>query len=377
MKSKLLATVLALSASLIVRAAEVTVALERITVAADQRGFVQQPSGRAFIPWGVNYGNAGRLMEDFWEQEWNVLETDFAKMKRLGVGVVRVHLQFGKFMKSAESADDSALVRLKKLVGLAERTGLYLDLTGLGCYRTSDVPAWYDALNEKERWAAQCVFWRAVASTCQASNAVFCYDLMNEPMVPGGPDEKWYSGKLLGEYDFLQRISRDLAGRKRTDLAGQWIDTLTAAIRETDKDHLITVGMLPWVEGWGHLFGFIPKDVAPHVDFLSIHLYPESKKPANVRKALSECAGHGKPVVIEETFPLSCTPGELEAFLKESRSIARGWVWHYDGFTPEEYDARAAQGKRTLQDTVWQAALRLFMKMKPEMVGDVEKKREG
>ena len=100
--------------------------------------------------------------------------------------VVRVHLQLGKFMKDRETPDERSLARLGKLLELAGRTGLYLDLTGLGCYHKKDVPAWYDALTEKERWTVQARFWEAVAERCAHSPAVFCYDLMNEPVVPGG-----------------------------------------------------------------------------------------------------------------------------------------------------------------------------------------------
>ena len=91
---------------------------------------------------------------------------DFGEMKDLGANVVRVHLQFGKFMKRPDEPDPRALDRLGKLVALAEQTGLYLDLTGLGCYRKRDVPAWYDALDEPARWAAQARFWEAVAARC-------------------------------------------------------------------------------------------------------------------------------------------------------------------------------------------------------------------
>lgn len=45
------------------------------------------------------------------------------------------------------------------MLALAEETGLYLDVTGLGCYRKSDTPAWYDALDEAARWQAQAKFW--------------------------------------------------------------------------------------------------------------------------------------------------------------------------------------------------------------------------
>ena len=56
-----------------------------------------------------------------------------------------------------------SLERLERLVKLAEETRLYLDLTGLACYRKQDVPAWYAALSEPERWRAQARFWEAVA----------------------------------------------------------------------------------------------------------------------------------------------------------------------------------------------------------------------
>src|SRR4030095_8313970 len=115
--------------------------------------------------------------------------------------------------------------------------------------------------------------------------------------------EKWYSGALLGGLDFLQFIGRENAGRPRMEIAAAWIETLTAAIREKDKETMITVGMLPWVTGWQHMSGFLPKEVAKHVDFLSVHIYPKTKDPAEAARALEECDA-GKPLVIEETFPL-------------------------------------------------------------------------
>ena len=153
-----------------------------VRVSQDRKGFVLGPSGRPFVPWGFNYDHddRGRLIEDYWEADWPRVEAHFAQMKRLGANVVRVHLQLGKFMDGPDRPNAGALDRLGKLLRLAERLGLYLDLTGLGCYHKKDVPAWYDRLAEKERWRVQARFWRAVAGRCAASPAVFCYDLMNE-----------------------------------------------------------------------------------------------------------------------------------------------------------------------------------------------------
>src|SRR5437763_11601364 len=102
--------------------------LEPIRVSGDGKGFVHAASGKPFTPWGLNYGNAGRLIEDFWDAEWATVANDFRDMKALGANVVRVHLQFAKFMDSPDRPNAKALERLGKLLDLAEQTSLYLDL---------------------------------------------------------------------------------------------------------------------------------------------------------------------------------------------------------------------------------------------------------
>src|SRR3954447_23688971 len=116
-------------------AASAPAAMERVQVAPDAKRFVLAPSGRSFHPWGLNYGNAGRLIEDYWETDWSTVEQDFREMKDAGANVARVHLQLGKFMAAPDRPNDRALERLSRLLDLAERTHVYLDLTGLACYR--------------------------------------------------------------------------------------------------------------------------------------------------------------------------------------------------------------------------------------------------
>ena len=48
------------------------------------------------------------------------------------------------------------------------------------------MPSFEKLIGENERWQVQARFWSAVAARGAASPAVFCYDLMNEPVVPGG-----------------------------------------------------------------------------------------------------------------------------------------------------------------------------------------------
>ena len=340
--------------------------LERIEIDDSGRHMVTAISRQPFVPLGFNYGNRGRLIEDFWENEWPTIVDDFQEMKELGANVVRVHLQFNKFMRSPDQVDERSVQRFQRLLELSEKVGLYLDVTGLACYRPSDTPAWYDELNESQRWSAQAVFWRAIATEGAKSPALFCYDLMNEPLSPSGEGGSWYSGKLFGEYDFLQRISLTLGKRTRGEVAVAWIEHLRGEIRKADSRALVTVGMLPWVTGWGHLSGMVPSEMASHLDFLSVHIYPKSDKPEEAVKALNFCRTP-VPVIIEETFPLSCTVAELEQFLLDSRSVASGWIWHYDGFTPTEYDVLEKQGKLTIAMSVYRVALRSFEKTRNEM----------
>jgi hypothetical protein len=132
-----------------------------VAVSKDKKGFVLDPSGRPFVPWGFNYNHddKGRLIEDYWEDEWPTVVAHFGQMKKLGANVVRVHLQFGKFMDGPEKPNKKARDRLGKLLDLAERLRLYLDLTGLGCYHRKDVPAWYDKLSEKEMPECLLIMW--------------------------------------------------------------------------------------------------------------------------------------------------------------------------------------------------------------------------
>lgn len=315
--------------------------LEWVRVADDNRSFLQEASGRKFVPWGFNYDHqegSGRLIEDYWDDEWTTIEEDFLEMKQLGANVVRIHLQFGKFMEAADQPNRHSLDQLGRLIKLAAETGLYIDLTGLGCYHKKDVPPWYDKLNEQQRWDAQAAFWEAVAARCAKSPAIFCYDLMNEPVVPGDKKrEDWLAGPFGGKH-FVQFITLSAAGRTRYKVARKWIRHLVTSIRRHDRRHLITVGLVPWsLDRTGVTSGFIPDKVTGDLDFIAMHIYPESGKVDEAVKTLKAFAAVGKPVVIEEIFPLKCGAEELGQFIDESRQHAAGWIGFYWGKKPKEY----------------------------------------
>src|SRR5579872_3334379 len=329
-----------------------------VKVSKDKKGFVLDPYSRHFVPWGFNYDHdaKGRLLEDYWDDEWPAVEAHFGQMKKLGANVVRIHLQFGKFMDGPEKPNGKALDRLSKLVALAEKERLYLDLTGLGCYHKKDVPAWYDKLSEPERWDAQAHFWEAVAGRCAGSPAVFCYDLMNEPVVAGAKRNAgdWLAGSFGDKY-FVQFINLDPKDRARPDIARKWIGQLAAAVRKRDQRHLITVGLVDWsLDRAGLTSGFVPEKVAGDLDFVSVHLYLKKGKADEALKTLAGFAV-GKPVLIEETFPLACSLKELEEFIDGSKEHAAGWIGFYWGKPPEEL-----RQSKTLTDAVTLGWLEFF-----------------
>ena len=48
----------------------------------------------------------------------------------------------------------------------------------------------------------------------------------------------------------------------------------------------------------------------------------------------------GKPLVVEEMFPLRCGTEELGAFIDASRTITDGWIGFYWGRRLDEYAAQ-------------------------------------
>jgi len=344
--------------------------LEWIRPDKDGNRFVRHESGDEFVVWGVNYDHdrSGRLIEDYWNEEWVTVVEDFKEIKALGANVVRVHLQTAKFIKAPNEPNGSTLRQLARLVRLAEQTGLYLDITGLGCYHKQDVPDWYDSMDEIDRWDVQALFWRSVAETCAQSPAVFCYDLMNEPILPGAKKKEtdWLAGDFAGSH-FVQRITLDLAGRSRKQVAKAWVDKLVSAIKGQDDRHMITVGVIPWAH---HFFPnanqpiFYSKETGGNLDFTSVHFYPEK---GEVSKALAALAVYdvGKPLVIEETFPLKCSVQELGAFIDGSRKFADGWISFYWGKTIAEFAAEDLN----LPGAITKNWLEHFRAKAPEILG--------
>jgi len=107
---------------------------------------------------------------------------------------------------------------------------------------------------------------------------------------------------------------------------------MAAAVRRADPQALVTVGLLPWsLDRPGLRSGFVPQKIAPVLDFVSVHLYPES---AHLDTALEILRGFvvGKPLVVEEIFPLYATAQELEGLRAQAGHEVSGWLGFFRPF---------------------------------------------
>jgi len=333
------------------------VGLETVKIAPDKNGFTLHPSGDRYIPWGHNYASVD-IMERMANDPARV-EREFTEMKAAGTTVARIHPEMPRILVGPEKADPHALDQLRKLVKIAENTGIHLKITGLACYKVKDRMAWYDSMAEQDRWLTQAFFWETVARTCAESPAVFAYDLVNEPAAVGTRAGGWYTGRM-GDVEFCQRLSLDPGTRNSDEVFRVWTKRMVAAIRKHDQTHLITMGMLPFPGAY--------KAAAEQLDFVSPHLYPKTGKVDDEIKLLQQF-DWGKPVVIGETFPLSCGADDERDFLLKSRDLAHGWMGHWPDESPAKLAELKKTGKATIHNAIWLSWVELFREIGSQMTG--------
>jgi hypothetical protein len=133
---------------------------------------------------------------------------------------------------------------------------------------------------------------------------------------------------------------------------------MVAAIRRHDQKHLITLGMLPFPGAY--------RAAAEQLDFVSPHLYPKSKKVAEEIELLKKF-DFGKPIVIGETFPLSCSAEEEREFLLQSRGLAHGWIGHWPDDSPQHLAQLRQENKINIHQAIWLSWVDLFRDLGPEM----------
>ncbi len=365
-------------------------------IEVDGFGFRNSTTGTPWVPVGVNYDHdaEGRLIEDYWHEEWMRVVGDFKEMADLGFTVVRIHLQFGKFMKSPTTLHESQLKQLDKVIALAERLGLRLDITGLAHYRKEDIPEWFLLQTDAQMIETERMFWSTIATRYAQEPAIFCYDLQNEPIVNLTNTDEIVGPPFIGvegTYHFINLKGRDVStpwtewiqskyGTEKAlgaawldfprkgetfdsiqmpgaldkqrakdlvefghDRARTWTRRMVEAIREKDHRHLITIGLLPDSLPFGDFYAsFPPQALVDLLDFISVHIHlRESEDSDNSLESemILRAAYVGKPVLMEE-FSMLIQPERASRFLERSRSSVSGYLGYYWGDLPKELRAK-------------------------------------
>ena len=347
-----------------------------VRVADDKHGFVLSTSGKPFMPWGFNYDHDenGRLLEDYWDNEWPKVEDDFREMKQLGANVVRIHLQVGKFMTDREKPNQANLERLGLLVALAEKLGVYLDVTGLGLLpQEGRARVVRPSRRRPAVGRASPVLGGGGRALCQEPRR-----LLLRPDERAGRAWRGQETRRLAWPTLPGRRLRLLRpihhpGSERSSPSRHCPPVVSSAgdgdpqARPAPSGH---GGVGPLEPGSPRPeFGLRAQGDCAELDFVAVHLYPEKGK---IKEEMETLAGFdvGKPVIIEEMFPLKCSIPEFERFLDESRKTACGWIGFYWGKTLEE-----CRKSNTIQDAFMIRWLEFFQKRAGEAEGAEKARR--
>jgi hypothetical protein len=378
-----------------------------IKVAKDNWTFIDTATGKPFTPLGCNYYDASTGWPP---QVWNKfnqdkIKRDFTKMKELGINVARVAVLTGKpWIRRAGpfkfEANENTLANFSKLMEIAKTYNIRLILSqfywegyprGLGKYFCDE-----EALRYQE------FGYRTLAGLARSEPIVFAYTLMNEPRnVWNRPAmfEKWniwlkekYVSReaLKNNWPDLQPAesfgSIKIPENKdnldsprlydyqlfRKSIAHRWTKRMKDAIRQEDKNHLVSLGNVQWAVPFdrerlpGGYTAFDPKELAELLDFTCIHYYPFSPHhPQSLTWASSKSEDAltdwlysieafirfsyvGKPVLLEE-FNFGLTPrGKRlsdpdtfmliarwnKAVIEHTTNCASGWLsWPFQDTT--------------------------------------------
>ena len=149
----------------------------------------------------------------------------------------------------------------------------------------------------------------------------------------------------------MQNIALSTHGKTQMEVLSEWIDRLTAAIREHDTLHFVTAGFLSFA---------VYNTMAPHLSCMTIHLYPHEDDVEPSDNAISNFASDHIPLLVTEISSLHGSPDFVEDFIKRHNNRVSGWMWHYHGETPEEIGE-----PETIVEALWKIALEKFKEMAP------------
>jgi endoglucanase len=194
--------------------------------------------------------------QEFWTawQKNYISESDIRRIAQLGFNTVRPALNARLFLTEEDNPKfiESSFVLLDSLIARSERHGLYviLDMHGAPGGQTGanidDSPDSRPELFMDKKYQDRLVdLWVKLAGRYHDNTTVVAYDLLNEPLPANTGAAEKYKHLVLPLY---QRI--------------------TAAIREVDKNHMITLEGVDWANDWSIFTGSIDDNV-----FYQFHYY--------------------------------------------------------------------------------------------------------
>jgi hypothetical protein len=325
-------------------------AMQRISVHGDRL----YAGARPWRAWGMNWGVGDHApviayFDHPTAANLAVLGTELGSARAIGANSMRIYLQLGQVMATPTRPREQTLAALQRLLALAQRNRVYLDITGDLVWRPSRAPRWYGRMSLQARWRVQARFWRLVAHAAASSPAVLCYELTSEPTV--APTSGYYYGQI-GNWWFVQSIAT-AKGTRANSLARSWTRMLATAVRSQD-DRPVTIGLLPVTGG-----PFAPSNIAGLLDMLVVHEYPTTGQAPTAISTIRWFAAWHKPVLIGETFMLEDDAATQDAFLTGVAPSIVGAFEFFDGRDPRVI------APTTIYDAVYRQSLDQFMSLRP------------
>lgn len=363
-----------------------------------------------FVPWGLNYDRTILNGKDLVLEEapLDKIDRDFRIAHQLGANAVRVFPQVSRYMPRYMEIDPSALEFFDRVVLLARKHNLRIDLTGLTHVNVASFPDWYDQHTDAEVMAAEALFWKTMAQRYADEPAILMFDLQNEPFMAAlGSSLKSIGCFTMSEkrqFCYCNPHFREKHAESKDALAHLWTSAMVESVRRYDKRHLITLGLLPTaapVFAPGNP-GFNIPAVASLLDVICIHLYPDRRVPAP-EKAVADNSSYvsvnhdwlemtlryagnfGKPVIVEEWGPLGFDKNLgtewFPVFMDASLHNASGWFTFYhallvDGVTemPEQVRRFRDHHREMESLTLKRASADATLRINPESLWHSEEK---
>jgi len=322
------------------------------------RGDRLYAGSRPWRAWGMNWGvgNHAPVIAYFDHPSaanLAVLRGELRTARAMGANSMRIYLQLGQVMATPARARPSTLAALQRLLALAQRDGIYLDITGDLVWQPATAPAWYGRLSWPARWRVQQRFWRAVAHAASGSPAVLCYELTSEPIVSQVPG--YYYGNTGGWW-FVQSIATADPAHANA-LARSWTRLMAGAVRSQDN-RPVSIGLLPLTTG-----PFSPANIAGLLDMLIVHEYPTAGHAPAAIAVIRAFASFAKPLLLGETFLLLDDTVTQESFLAGAAKDLVGAFEFFDGRNPSTIHARS------IYDALYKAGLEEFLTLRRLLLG--------